>query len=90
MALGTSGSTLTAELNRLANGGTYPSLIQDYVAATKAANIWAGTTGLDLVGALNTKAGNARVDWKDLRGVCNQLGGTTDLAAAAALRARTS
>ena len=89
MALGTNGSTLTAELNRLANGGTYPTL-QSYVDATKAANVWAGTTGLDLVGALNVKAGNTRPNYKDLRGVCNQLGGTTDKAPAAALRARSS
>lgn len=89
MATGTNGSTLKAELNRLANGGTYPT-IQSYVGVAKAANTWAGTTGLDLVGALNTKAGNSRPNWKDLRGVCNQLGGTTDKAAAAALRARSS
>ena len=43
MALGTNGSTLHAELNRLANGGTYPA-IQSYVGAAKAANTWAGTT----------------------------------------------
>jgi len=30
---------------------------------------------------------NGRPNYKDLRGVCNQLGGTTDKAAAAALRA---
>lgn len=89
MALGTNGSTFTAELNRLANGGTYPD-IQSYVDDAKAANIWAGTTGLDLVGALNAKAGNTNNNIKDLRGVCNQLGGTTDKAPAAALRARTS
>jgi hypothetical protein len=89
MALGTNGSTLTAELNRLANGGTYPA-IQSYVGDAQAANTWAGTTGLDLVGALNVKAGNTRPDYKDLRGVCNQLGSTTDLAPAAALRARNS
>lgn len=85
MALGTNGSTIVAELNRLANGGTYPA-IQSYVDAAKAANVWAGTTGLDLVGALNAKAGNTRPNFKDLRGVCNQLAGTTGLAAAAALR----
>lgn len=89
MALGTNGSTFTAELNRLANGGTYPA-IQSYVDDAKAANIWAGTTGLDLVGALNAKAGNTNSAIKDLRGVCNQLGGTTDKAPAAALRARSS
>jgi len=86
VALGTYGSTLTSELNRLANGGTYPA-IQSYVGAAKAANTWAGTTGLSVVGALNVKAGNTRPNYKDLRGVCNQLGGTTDKAAAAALRA---
>jgi len=43
MALGTNGSTFTAELNRLANGGTYPA-IQDYVDDAKAANTFAGTT----------------------------------------------
>lgn len=85
MAVGTNGSTLVAELNRLANGGSYPA-IQSYVDAAKAANVWAGTTGLDLVGALNAKAGNSGSSVKDLRGVCNQLGGTTGLAAAAALR----
>ena len=89
MALGTNGSTLKAELNRLANGGTYPT-IQSYVGVAQAANTWAGTTGLDLVGALNTKAGNTHPNWKDLRGVCNQLGSTTDKAAAAALRAVSS
>jgi len=41
-----------------------------------AANVWAGTTGLDLLGALNTKAGNARGSWKPLLAVCNQLAGT--------------
>ena len=86
MALGTYGTTLLDELNRLANGGTYPA-IQSYVGAAKAANTWAGTTGLSVVGALNVKAGNTRPNYKNLRGVCNQLGGTTDKAAAAALRA---
>jgi hypothetical protein len=54
-----------------------------------AANVWAGTTGLDLLGALNTKAGNARGSWKPLLAVCNQLAGTptasNDIAACAAL-----
>jgi len=89
MALGTNGSNFTAELNRLANGGTYPAL-HDYVDDAKAANTFAGTTGLDVVGALNVKAGNTRPNYKDLRGVCNQLGGTTDKAPAAALRARST
>jgi len=54
-----------------------------------AANVWAGTAGLDLLGALNTKAGNARGSWKPLLAVCNQLAGTptasNDIAACAAL-----
>lgn len=45
--------------------------------AQGAANVWAGTTGLDLLGALNTKAGNARGSWIELVGVLNQLAGTT-------------
>lgn len=45
-------TSFTAELNRLANDGYYPSPV-DYVSATRAANIWAGTTGLALVAALN-------------------------------------
>lgn len=56
--------------------------------AQGAANIWAGTTGLDLVGALNVEAGNSLPDYKELQGVLNQLAGTTGLgvdAAAAAI-----
>lgn len=49
------GSTLVDELNRLANGGTYPALTA-YLAEDGAANKWAGTTGLTLVQALNYKA----------------------------------
>jgi len=48
MALGKAGSSLTAELNRLA--GTTGLDEQG------AANAWAGTTGLATVGALNIKA----------------------------------
>lgn len=40
-----------------------------------AANVWAGTTGLDLLGALNAKAGNTTN--RGLLGVLNQLAGTT-------------
>ena len=54
-----------------------------------AANVWAGTTGLDLLGALNTKAGNPRGSWVGFLRVCNQLAGTptasNDIAACAAL-----
>lgn len=75
---------IVEELNRLANGGTYPPRI-DYVGAAKAANIYAGTTNLDVVGALNVKAGNPRAEWKDFGGVANQLAGTSNLAIAEAL-----
>ena len=45
MAVGNAGSPLCAELNRLANGGTYP-LLTDFLDEMGAANKWAGTTGL--------------------------------------------
>lgn len=44
-----------------------------------AANKWAGTTDLGLLGALNTKAGNTMPDWKGLAGVLNQLAETDGL-----------
>ena len=55
MATGTAGSSFASELNRLANGGTYPA-ISAYLAPTQAANVYAGTTGLALIAALNKKA----------------------------------
>lgn len=78
-------STLADELNRLANGGTYPP-ITDYVDLAGAANAWAGTTGKDIVGALNIKAGLPQAEWQNIAGVCNTLAGTVGLEAAAALR----
>jgi hypothetical protein len=54
-----------------------------------AANVWAATTGLDLLAALNAKAGNAVGSYKPLLAVCNQLAGTpgqsNEIAACAAL-----
>lgn len=48
--------------------------------AQEAANIWAGTTNLDLVGALNVKAGNVGYgNYLELAGVLNQLAGTQNL-----------
>lgn len=44
------------------------------VEAQLAANVWAGTTGLDLVGALNVKALTTGLE---LAGVLNTLAGTT-------------
>ena len=86
MAVGTLGSTFIAELNRLANGGTYPA-ISAWKADNAAANAWAGTTGLDVQGALNRKAG--KTDPKtflNINGICNLLASTSDLEAPEALR----
>jgi hypothetical protein len=87
MATGTAGSSFASELNRLANGGTYPT-ISDYLAPVQAANVYAGTTGLAMVAALNKKADANRqpVDYKALGGICNELAGTTDLSPVDALR----
>jgi hypothetical protein len=87
MATGTAGSTFTSELNRLANGGTYPALTA-YQAPVAAANDYANTTGLALLGALNKKADANRQpdDYKGLGAVCNELAGTTDLSPTDALR----
>ena len=91
MALGDAGTTLSDELNRLANGGTYrvPSAM---VGEALAARQWAAQrtvtlTVSDTVGVLNQIAGNTdKSAWKDFTGVCNQLASSTGLAAAAALR----
>ena len=87
MATGTAGSSFTSELNRLANGGTYPALLS-YTAPTQAANVYAGTTGLALVAALNKKADANRQpnDYKALGGICNELAGTSGLSPTDALR----
>jgi hypothetical protein len=87
MATGYAGSTLQAELNRLANAGTYPdrTLFKDMQGA---ANQWAGTNGLGLDAALNYKADPTRTknNYKALNAVCNELAGTTDKSAVSALR----
>ena len=87
MATGYAGSTLVAELNRLANAGTYPNRTL-FLDAPGAANKWAGTTGKDLLGALNYKASSSRQpdNYKGLNSVCNELAGTTDKSAVSALR----
>jgi hypothetical protein len=87
MATGTAGSSFASELNRLANGGTYPAL-SAYVAPNQAANVYAGTTGLSMVGALNKKADANRQpkDYKALGGICNELAGTSSLSPVDALR----
>lgn len=92
MPLGTYGSTLNDELNRLANGGTYPA-ISDYKDQAGAAQAWAAAksvslgTVTDLVGVLNLIDGETdRSKWLDIAGVCNAIAGTTQLEPAAALR----
>ena len=91
MALGVYGTTLNAELNRLANGGTYRSMA-NMVDMNKAAQQWAAArtvtiTATDTVGVLNQIAGNTnKSKWLDFTGVCNQLASTSGLAAAQALR----
>lgn len=93
MSLGIYGSTLNDELNRLANGGTYPAR-QDYKDQAGAAQAWAAAKGVnlrsevsDVVGVLNYIKGiTDRKLFLDLAGICNSLAGTTQLEPAAALR----
>lgn len=92
MSYGIDGSTLNDELNRLANGGTYPPL-QNYKDQAGAAQAWAATSSVnigtvtDLVGVLNYINGvTDRTQMLDVAGVCNSLAGTTGLEPAAALR----
>ncbi len=92
MALGVAGTTLNAELNRLANGGTYRAA-SDMVDEALAARQWATqrtvTTNLtDTVGVLNeiAKSVDATVSPLDFSGVCNFLASTSGLPAAEALR----
>ena len=87
MATGTDGSTFVDELNRLANGGTYPDP-DDYLEEQGAANAYAGTSGLGILAALNLEASGTRTpdQYKGLNAVCNELAGTTGLEAIPALR----
>lgn len=87
MAVGNAGSPLCAELNRLANGGTYPAMTA-FLDEMGAANKWAGTTGKALVGALNYKASASRTPdaFKGLNAICNELASTTGKSAVDALR----
>jgi hypothetical protein len=70
-----SDTTLQYHLNRKAG-----TLVNDVptLDAQGAANVWAGTTGLSIVGALNVKALNALPNYRELAGVLNQLAGKTD------------
>jgi hypothetical protein len=90
--LGEYGSTLNDELNRLANGGTYPA-ISAYKDQAGAAQAWAAAKSVslgtitDLVGVLNLIDGvTDRSKFLDIAGVCNKIAGTTGLEPAAALR----
>lgn len=92
MPIGTPGSTLVSELNRLANGGTYPP-ITEYLDEAGAARAWATARGItpyhtDTVGVLNDIAGipNVSKSRLDYNGVCNYLAGTTGLTANVALQ----
>ena len=87
MPQGVAGSTFVDELNRLANGGTYP-VETAYLEEQGAADKYANTSGLGVLAALNLKAsGTRRPDqYKGLNAVCNELAGTTGLEAIPALR----
>jgi hypothetical protein len=90
VALGTYGTTLLDELNRLANGGTYRApgaMVGEALAAKQWAVQRSVSTNLtDTVGVLNAiagRTGNSRLDYS---GVCNLIAGTFQLPAAQALR----
>jgi hypothetical protein len=80
MATGKAGSSLTAELNRLA--GTTGKAEQG------AANTYASTSGLGVNAALNKKADANRqpTAYKGLNAICNELASTSGKSAIAALR----
>lgn len=92
MSYGRPGSTLNDELNRLANGGTYPA-ISAYYDQAAAAQKWAYAKSVnlfdvtDLVGVINYIGGiTNRSTMLDIAGICNRIAGTTGLEPAAALR----
>jgi hypothetical protein len=63
-------------MNRLA--GTLNAFDVPTLDAQGAANVYAGTTGLGIVGALNTKAGITNPkNYLELQGVLNYLAGTS-------------
>jgi hypothetical protein len=88
---GNPGSTVNAELNRLANGGTYPPR-QDFKDQGGAAQAWAAARSVslgkitDVVGVLNYINGvTDRSKFLDLAGVCNAIAGTVGLEPSASL-----
>jgi len=89
--LGYAGSTVNDELNRLANGGTYPPVSQ-YKDQGGAAQAWAAARGValgsttDVVGVLNLIGGiTSPANWLDIAGICNKIAGTTNLEPSASL-----
>jgi hypothetical protein len=65
-------------MNRLA--GTLNAFDVPTLDAQGAANVYAGTTGLGIVGALNVKAGiTDPANYLEIQGVVNYLAGTTGL-----------
>lgn len=90
---GNPGSTLVAELNRLANGGTYPP-ISSYLDEAAATRAWAERVDVplgeitDTVGMLNLIYNRQlpRNEWYDYAGACNKIAGTVGLTANAALQ----
>jgi hypothetical protein len=74
------GSTLRDELNRLANGGEYPSRTE-YLDEDGAVNNWVGTpAGTPLASALNLKADPNRKypQYKGNNAVASEIAGITD------------
>jgi len=73
-----SGRTLQYHMNRLA--GTLNAFDVPTLDAQGAANVYAGTTGLAIVGALNIKAGITDPrNYLELQGVLNYLASTSGL-----------
>ena len=92
MSYGRPGSTLNDELNRLANGGTYPA-ISNYLDQGAAAQAWAAAKSVslggvtDVTGTINYIGGiTTRATMLDIAGICNRIAGTSGLEPAAALR----
>lgn len=76
------GRTVTFHMNRLANTlvNGVPTL-----DAQGAANVWAGTSGVGLAGAVNIKNGiTDRSQFKELQGALNERAGTSGLGEAEA------
>jgi len=72
------GRPMQWHMNRLA--GTLNSYGVPTLDAQGAANLWAGTNGLAIVGALNTKAGfTSPTQYLELQGILNYLAGTLGL-----------